>query len=98
MRSGKQPNDFQSFKTIQKKVKKSIRNAKHNYETMISKSAKTNPKLFYSYLSKKKRNKVQVRPLMGEGGELNHDSKAMAETLNRHYAQKIQIYLQTLQQ
>ena len=77
--------DLQIFKAIQKKVKKLIKNAKHNYEKEISRNAKTNPKLFYSYLSKKKKSRIQVGPLKDEAGDLCYDSKGMAEAFNKHY-------------
>ena len=77
--------DLQHFRTLQKKVKKAIRNAKHRYETQISKYAKTNPKLFYSYLGKRKQNKVGVGPLHRGSGELSHDNNEMAELFNEHY-------------
>ena len=38
--------DFNTFKTLEKKVKKAVKNAKHNYEKQLSKNAKSNPKLF----------------------------------------------------
>ena len=50
-KNSKEEADLQSCKNIQKEVKKAIKNAKHKHELQISKSAKTNPKLFYSYLS-----------------------------------------------
>ena len=78
--------EIQNFKTLQKKVKNSIKKAKHNYEIQISKNAKKNPKMFYSYLSKKKKNKVKVGPLNQEDGELCHDDQEMTEILNKHYA------------
>ena len=78
--------DIQNFKTLQKKVKNSVRKAKHSHEVRISKDAKTNPKMFYSYLSKKKKNKVQVGPLSQESGELCSDDQEMAEILNKHYS------------
>ena len=84
--SPKQKADLLRFKAIQKKVKNAIRKAKHSYEIQISKCAKTNPKMFYSYLSKKKKNKIQVGPLNQENGELCHSNKEMAEILNKHYA------------
>ena len=73
------------FMGIQKKVKKSVKNAKHNYEKMIAKNAKTNPKLFYSYLGKKKQNKIRVGPLKREDNSLCHEEKEMADIFNKHY-------------
>ena len=77
---------MQSYKNIQKEVKKAIKNAKHKHELQISKSAKTNLKLFYSYLSKKKKNRVNVGPLNQNNGDLCYENKAMAEVLNNHYS------------
>ena len=74
------------FKALQKQVKKAVKKAKHKYESQIAKSAKTNPKLFYSYLNKKKTNKVNVGPIRREDGSLCHDDKEMTEILNNHYA------------
>ena len=84
-RNSKLDIDLENFKALQKKVKKSIKNAKHRYETQISKNAKSNPKLFYSYLGKKKRNKIHVGPLKRDDGELCDDNKGMSEVLNQHY-------------
>ena len=78
--------DLQSFKLVQKKVKNSIKRAKHNHEIQISKNAKKNPKLFYSYLSNKKQNRIHVGPLNQGDGGLCDDSQEMAEMFNRHYA------------
>ena len=85
-RDNKRPADLQRFKELQKKVKKSVSNAKHRYELQISKNAKSNPKLFFSYLSKKKKNKIQVGPLKKEDGDLCYDDKGMAEVLNKQYS------------
>ena len=46
--------DFQAFKLLEKKVKKAVGKAKHKYEVHVANNAKTNPKMFYSYLNKKK--------------------------------------------
>ena len=63
-----------------------MKKAKHKYETEISKNAKSNPKLFYSYLSKKKQNKIQVGPIRLENGNLCSSDTEMAEALNQQYA------------
>ena len=52
----------------------------------IAKNAKTNPKLFYSYLGKKKQKKVAIGPIQQEDGNMCGDSKKMAELLNAHYS------------
>ena len=78
--------DENNFRELQKKVKKLTKSAKHKHEVQISREAKTNPKLFYSYLSKKKKNRVQVGPLRNEDGDLCHDNKCMAEVLNKQYS------------
>ena len=82
----KEADSEKKFKALQKKVKKAVKNAKHKYESQIAKCAKTNPKLFYSYLNKKKTNKVNVGPIRREDGSLCHDDKEMTEILNKHYA------------
>ena len=77
---------FLKFKSLEKKVKKVVGKAKHNYEVLVAKNAKTNPKMFYSYLSKKKQDRVKVGPIKLESGEICYQEKDMAEALNNHYA------------
>ena len=71
---------------MEKKVKKAVGTAKHKYEVQVANNAKTNPKMFYSYLNKKKRNKVQIGPIKSEDGELCYQEQEMAEALNAHYS------------
>ena len=52
----------------------------------LQKRQKKNPKIFYSYLSRKKQNKVKVGPIKDINGDLCYDKKEMANKLNDHYS------------
>ena len=78
--------DFASFKELEKRVKKAVKNSKHNYERKIAKNAKSNPKQFYAYLNTKKQNRVHLGPIKDESGELQYEDLAKAQILNNHYS------------
>ena len=78
--------DKRCYKKAENGVKKTIRNAKNNYEKKIAKEGKRNPKQFYSYLKNERTNKVRVGPLKNEDGELVMDPKAQANLLNENYS------------
>ena len=79
---GKDYESFEAYKKVQAEVKKSVQNAKRNFERKIAKDK--NKKAFYSYMKKKTSNRVSVGPLK-EGNELVTDNKKMAEMLNKWY-------------
>ena len=79
------PETHEKYKKIENEVKNSIRREKKDYERKIANSSKSNPKMFYSYISKKKCNKVAVGPLK-KNGDLLTESEDIAETLNDFFS------------
>ena len=82
----KNQNDFLFYKSLEKKVCKTVKKAKHKHEVNIAKNAKSNPKLFYAYLNNKKRNKVQIGPLKNEDGTLSYDDAEKSHIFNSYYS------------
>ena len=78
--------DHNFFKILEKRVKKSVKKAKHNHEVNIAKNAKSNPKMFYSYLNGKKQNKPQIGPILDKHGNLCHEDQEKANIFNAHYS------------
>ena len=70
---------------IQKEVEKSVKMAKRKLERKLAKNAKKNPKAFYSYIKKKRSNRVTVGPLKNKEGKLVTEDQEMVELLNNHY-------------
>ena len=63
-----------------------IRNKKNSYERNIANNRNINPKLYYSYVNSKKKNKSHFGPLKNKAGEFVVDPKIQAETVNEFYA------------
>ena len=78
--------EYLSYKRVENAVKKAVRKAKRNFERTLAKSARKNPKAFYSYMKKKTSNKVSVGPLKDVEGNTVADDKEMADTLNAYFA------------
>ena len=78
--------DKKVYKKSEKEVKKSIENAKKNYEKKVAREGKKQPKQFYAYLKGEKGNRVRVGPLKTENGDLVIDPKEQADLLNLNYA------------
>ena len=68
---------FKVYRDIQTEVKKEVRKAKKKLERKLAKEAKKNSKQFYSYIKKKKTNRVTVGPLKN-GEELVTDHQDIA--------------------
>ena len=75
---------WQSYKKVQSDVKKAVKEAKRKFERNLAKSAKKNPKQFFSYLKKKTSNQVTVGPLK-DGDRLVTDDTEMATLLNNYF-------------
>ena len=75
---------LQAYKGVQNEVKKAVKQAKRKFEKNLAKSAKKNPKQFFSYLKKKSSNRVSVGPLK-VGVELVSDNTEMAGMLNNYF-------------
>ena len=69
---------------MQRDVKKAVKEAKRKFDRNLAKSAKKNPKQFFSYLKEKTSNQVTVGPLK-EGDRLVTDGTEMATLLNIYF-------------
>ena len=57
------PQNYESYKDFEKKVKTDINRVKKKFERKLAKESKENSKTFYNYISSKKSNRVSVGPL-----------------------------------
>ena len=72
-RCGDQKSD-REYKEASKQAKKAVRKARKKYERSLAKKFKSNPKAFYSYISRNTKVKAKVGPLVdGEGNQTNDD-------------------------
>ena len=77
---------FLEFKKTEKSLKKSISNAKRNFEKRIAKNSKQNPKAFYAYIGNKRSNRTGVGPLQDDHGNVETDDAVQAEMFNKYFA------------
>ena len=77
--------DRKAFRKNSKALKQDITNAKKDYEKDLSRRAKKDPKLIYSYMRSKMEVKEQIRVLKRADGSLETESKGMADLLNSHF-------------
>ena len=77
--------NWNDFKTLSGNLKKRIRKAKLNFEKMIAKNSKQNPKAFYAYIGGKRLNRTGVGPLQDVQGDIVTDDKIQAQMLNDYY-------------
>ncbi len=63
-----------------------IRQRKGDYEKLIAREAKSNPKKFFIYITTKKKTKINIDPLKDERDVLTQDSRQMVEILNKNFA------------
>lgn len=68
-------------------VKKELRNARRLYERQIAEGAKTNPKRFFQYCSRKRKVKEEVKCIKNKYGSLLYDNKDIADTLNSYFVE-----------
>ena len=78
--------DKNKYKALEAKTKKTIRNKKNALERKIAKTAKENPKAFFSYLNSQKKTRTKIGPLKDEDGDIVTDTWKQAEIFNSHYA------------
>ena len=78
--------NLNEFKSLSSSLKKKIRKAKLNFEKMVAKNSKQNPKAFYAYIGGKRLNRTGVGPLQDVQGNIVTDDKAQAQMLNDYYA------------
>ena len=78
--------EYMAYKQVQDEVKKSVKNAKRNFEKKLAKDAhRNNTKPFYSYMKKRTNNRVGVGPLKDSTGQLVTADENMAEMLNNFF-------------
>ena len=77
--------DHQAYKRVEKEVQRSVRKAKRDFERKLAKSAKSNPKQFYSYIKSKTANRESVGPLK-DGAGVTTESGRIAELLNNFFS------------
>ena len=70
---------------VRREVQKKIRQSKRNYEKKIADTCKENPKAFYAYVSKKKKTKDSIGPLLDTDNNLEMDTGKMAVILNNQF-------------
>ena len=73
------------YKMLETAVKKQIRNAKNSWERKVVECRKTNPKLYYSQLSRTRTMRSKVAPLIGPDRVVVVEPKQQAELLNTYY-------------
>ena len=78
--------DKSTYKELEGKVKKVIRNRKKAVEKSVARNAKTNPKSFFSYINGCRVARTKVGPIKDENGDVIMDPKEQAERFNEHYA------------
>ena len=77
--------NWNEFKMATKTLKKRIHKAKLNFEKMIAKNSKENPKAFYAYIGGKRSNRTGVGPLQNANGDMVVDDTIQAQLLNDYY-------------
>lgn len=76
----------QTYSIARRLVKRSIRNAKRNYEIMIATNFKKEPKMFYNYIRNRKMNREIIGPLRNNAGILFEEEKEITECLNDYFS------------
>ena len=74
--------NLKNLKDIEKKCRKAVRNAKMNYEKMLSEKNESKP--FHAYVRNKTKNKTSVGPLKVDG-KIISDNKQIAKVLNDYF-------------
>ena len=78
--------DRDSYVNLKRACEREIRKKKRDYEVRISNDAKTNPKLFFSYIRRKKATRENIGPLLNSDDILVSDNKEMAQVLNQTFS------------
>ena len=78
--------DANAYRQREKETKKKIKSRKNAWERRIVENRKTNPKLFYSQISRAKKNRDKVAPLYDSERRIVVDPKDQARVLNSQYA------------
>ncbi|CAM5085571.1 unnamed protein product [Natator depressus] len=76
----------EEYKNIAQACRNEIRKAKSHLELQLARDVKSNKKGFFRYVSKKKKVKESVGPLLNEGGNLVTEDVEKANVLNAFFA------------
>ncbi|CAM4581387.1 unnamed protein product [Caretta caretta] len=76
----------EEYKNIARAFRSEIRKAKSHLELQLARDVKSNKKVFFRYVSNKKKVKESVGPLLNEGGNLVTEDVEKANVLNNFFA------------
>ena len=79
------PSNILEYYKDRREVQQKIRQSKRNYEKKVADTCKENPKAFYAYVSKKKKTKDSIGPLLDTDNNLEMDTGKMAVILNNQF-------------
>ena len=79
---------IEQYRTVEKRVKTLIRNAKRKLERRLAEGNgdRRSKKQFYSYVKQKTKSRPTVGPLKRADGTVEKDNKGMAEMLNTYFS------------
>ena len=83
--SSKSIGTLHKYKNQCKLVKRIVNKTIVEYEDKICNLAKTNPKMFYSYVNKNKKVKASIRSMRDKNGEIHTDGLEIADLLNDQF-------------
>ena len=75
-----------TYRKLEAKVKKMIRNEKKAFEKKLAKDAKANPKAFFSYLNSQRKTRPKIGPIKDGCGGIVTEPSVQANIFNAHYA------------
>ena len=84
--SSKDPIDFARYCTIRNKLRSLTRKLRANFEKLISKELKSNPKVFWKYTNSRLKTKPGIEDLKDEKGFLCSDDHTKAQILNNFFS------------
>ena len=76
---------YESFLQQRNRIDAIIKDAQKNYEKMLVKSFKQEPKRLYSYIRSRVKDNTGVTQLEKDGGELTKDNEDIANILNQYF-------------
>ena len=85
IKSGKQPNLYETHKEKLKSVQSANRSAKLEFDNKLAKNIKNDSKSFYSYVKNKQICSVKVEPLRDSLGNITIDDAETANILNEYF-------------
>jgi ribonuclease P/MRP protein subunit RPP40 len=77
--------DRDEYKKLEKETKKKVKNSKKNYEKKVAKMAKSDPKVYYSYINSAKKMRSKIGPLKN-GNEVISEPAEQVKVLNEFFA------------